>query len=67
MKKDSLEEYIKANRDDFDFREPSPDLWERIEKPVPHKVVSLRKYFYRAAIVLLVVSVGGVLSVALRF
>jgi hypothetical protein len=30
MKTDRLEEFIKANRDEFDFRTPSPEVWEKI-------------------------------------
>ncbi len=62
MKKDRLEEFVKANRDDFDFREPSPELWGKIAKQSqPAKVVSIRKYLYRAAVLLAVVSIGSVL------
>jgi len=60
MNKDRLEEFVKANRDDFDFREPSPELWQRIAKPEPHKkIVPFRKYLYRAAVVLAVISIGS--------
>lgn len=61
MKKDSLEEFVKANRDDFDFREPSPDLWQGIVKQEVQKdkTVTFRKYLYRAAVVLVLVSIGS--------
>lgn len=62
MKRDSLEDFVRANRDDFDFREPSPGLWDRIAGQEPaKKVVPLRKYFYRAAVLLAVVSLGSAL------
>lgn len=70
MKTDRLEDFVKARRDDFDFREPSPELWERIAKPgKAKKVVPLRQYLYRAAMVLVVVSIGSVLlwQFGLRF
>ena len=62
MKRDSLEDFVSANRDDFDFREPSPELWQRIAIEEPRKkVVPFRKYLYRAAIILVVVSIGSAL------
>ncbi len=60
MNKDRLEEFVKANRDDFDFREPSPELWQRIAKQESQKkIVPFRKYLYRAAVVLAVISIGS--------
>lgn len=62
MKKDSLEEFVRNNRDDFDFREPSPELWQRISNPEPKKrIMPFRKYWYRAAVVLAIISVGSAL------
>ncbi len=62
MKTDSLEEFIKDQREEFDFREPSPELWERINKQTQtKKVISFRKYFLRAAVVLAIVSLSTVL------
>lgn len=62
MKTDRLEEFVKANRDEFDFREPSPDVWHKIatetKKP---KTVSMRNYFMRAAVVIAVVAISSVL------
>jgi hypothetical protein len=62
MKTDRLEEFVKANRDDFDFREPSPGIWEKIaaetKKP---KTVSLRNYFIQIAAVVAVVAISTVL------
>ncbi|WP_167609997.1 hypothetical protein [Maribellus sediminis] len=62
MKKDRLEEFVSANRDEFDFREPSPELWEKIAKNTPQKkVVPLRSYFMRVAAVLVVALISSVL------
>ena len=62
MKQDRLEEFVRANRDDFDFREPSPELWEKIsEKTAPKKVVPFRRYMVRIAAVLVVAMVSSVL------
>jgi len=62
MKTDRLEEFIKDQREEFDFREPSPELWERINKKTePKKVIPFRKYFLRAAVVLVVISLSAVL------
>ncbi len=62
MKQDRLEEFVKANRDDFDFREPSPELWKKIsEKSKPQKVVPFRRYMIRLAAVLVVALVSSVL------
>jgi len=59
MKQDRLEEFVKANRDDFDFREPSPELWQRIaNQETQKKVVPFRKYLYRAAVILVIISIG---------
>lgn len=62
MKTDRLEDFVKANREEFDFREPSPDVWEKIsadtKKP---KVVSMQNYFLRIAAVVAVVLVSSVL------
>ncbi len=60
MKQDRLEEFVKANRDDFDFREPSPELWKKIsEKSKPQKVVPFRRYMIRIAAVLVVALVSS--------
>ncbi|MEN8115928.1 MAG: hypothetical protein ABFS16_03055 [Bacteroidota bacterium] len=62
MKTDRLEEFVKNNRDNFDFREPSPEVWKKIsvntKKP---KVVSMRHYLVRVAAVVASVVIGSVL------
>lgn len=62
MKKDRLEDFVRANRDDFDFREPSPELWEKIAGSAKQKkVVPFRSYMMRIAAVLLIALVSSVL------
>jgi hypothetical protein len=62
MKKDRLEEFVSANRDEFDFREPSPELWEKIAENVSRKkVVPFRTYFMRIAAVLVIALISTVL------
>jgi len=39
--KDSLKEFIDKNRSEFDNREPSEQLWNRIKSSVPGRQVSL--------------------------
>lgn len=62
MKTNRLEDFVKANRDAFDFREPSSEVWDKIatntQKP---KVVVLRQYFMRVAAVLVVAIISTVL------
>jgi hypothetical protein len=62
-----LEDFIKTNRDEFDDREPSADLWNRIEKHLPAqyepkkretKTFSLGFVFRVAAMVILVMGIG---------
>ena len=62
MKTDRLEEFVKANRDNFDFREPSPEVWKKISVETKKtKTVSMRSYFMRAAVVAAVVVISSVL------
>ncbi|WP_340113379.1 hypothetical protein [Maribellus mangrovi] len=62
MKKDRLEEFVSANREEFDFREPSPELWKKIaENTSRKKVVPFRTYFMRIAAVLVIALVSTVL------
>lgn len=62
MKIDRLEEFVKANRDDFDFREPSPNVWENVSTETKHtKVVSFRNYFLRVAAVVAIVVISSML------
>ena len=49
---DQLEKFILDNRDEFDVYEPSPDVWNKIEKDLHKKKrLSLKGVLYRAAAV----------------
>lgn len=62
MKTDRLEEFVKAKRDEFDFREPSPQVWEKISAETKkHKTVSMRNYFIRVAAIVVVVVISSAL------
>ncbi len=51
-----LEDFIKANRDEFDFREPSPEVWNKISaKKSKPKVIIMRSYIIRAAAVIAII------------
>ena len=66
MQTDRLEDFVRANKDEFDFREPSANVWEQINKEAkPTKVVSLRQYMLRIAAVVAVVAVSSVLLLQL--
>jgi hypothetical protein len=61
MRKNKLEDFVKVNRDAFDFREPSPEVWNRISGNFQSpKVVSFRTYLLRVAVVLAIISIGSV-------
>lgn len=62
MKTDRLEEFIKANREDFDHLEPSAKVWENISGAKSKtKTIRLAKYLLRIAAVIAVVAVTSVL------
>jgi hypothetical protein len=55
MKTDRLEDFIKANREEFDQLEPSDKVWEQISKSTRKtRKVSFAQYFMRIAAVLLI-------------
>lgn len=54
--KDNLEEYIKNNRESFDFHEPSEDIWNKISKPDKKNKFSSYTWFSIAASILVVIS-----------
>ncbi|WP_319500744.1 hypothetical protein [uncultured Draconibacterium sp.] len=61
MEKNRLEEFIKTNREEFDFRTPSPEVWDKIDAATKTtKVVPLRHYFIRAAAVAVILIATGV-------
>lgn len=56
-----MEEFIKANREEFDFRTPSPEVWDKIDAATKKtKVVSMRHYFIRAAAVAVILIATGI-------
>jgi hypothetical protein len=56
MKTDPLEKLVLENRDAFDLGEPSPELWDRIEKPKKARVIDVnwKKVAWRAAAVAII-------------
>ena len=69
MKTDRLEDFIKTNREEFDFREPSPDIWNNIAaKHKKTKVVKMRSYIIRvAAVITIAVVTTAILYQTNRF
>ncbi len=62
MKTDPLEKFVKANREDFDFRAPSPEVWAKINSTTKKpKVVVMRNYLLRVAAVVAVAAISSVL------
>ena len=60
MQTDRLEDFVKAKRDEFDFREPSPEVWEKINAETKKtKIVSMRHYLLRVAAVVAVVAISS--------
>jgi len=57
-----LEEFVKANREDFDVRQPDPSLWLRInpasEKPKANRQIRWLRYAVAAAVIFAFVSAG---------
>lgn len=60
--KDRLEEFVKANREAFDDREPDPSLWLRInpqnEQPPADRKLRWMRYAAAAAVIFAFVSAG---------
>ncbi len=55
MQTNHLEEFIKANREEFDQLEPSDKVWEQISKSTRKtRKISFAQYFMRIAAVLIV-------------
>jgi hypothetical protein len=53
--RDKFEEYIRNNREEFDFHEPKSGLWKEIEKSVSvRKTLRWRFYLSRAAAVIII-------------
>ena len=53
--RDKFEEFVRNNSGEFDFYEPSEQLWQGIENRIkPKKTLNWRLYLYRAAAVILI-------------
>jgi hypothetical protein len=54
--KDRFEEFIRNHSQEFDFREPDPALWGKIEKAiVPKKRIRWQYYLSRAAVIIVLI------------
>jgi len=57
---DNLEKFILQNREEFDFNEPSPEIWDKIENRKPKsKIITInwKKNILRAASVIIIASI----------
>lgn len=55
-----LDDFIKANRDEFNFHDPSPEVWERIAaKNKKTKVVLMQSYIVRVAAVIAIAAISS--------
>lgn len=62
MKTDRLEEFINANRGEFDQLEPSPKVWENISEATKKgKTMQLNTYFFRIAAVAVILVITSIL------
>lgn len=61
MKNNKLEEFVKTNREEFDFLEPSPEVWNKIQSASKEtKTIRLRTYVLRAAAVIAIALISSV-------
>jgi len=52
---DRFEKFIRENREEFDFREPDPRLWKKIESGIrPRRIINWKTIVSRAAVVLII-------------
>ncbi len=61
MQYDELEDFIRANRDEFDDQLPSAEVWDNIAKytqPRKSKMVAFRKFFSMAATIAVLLVCG---------
>ena len=62
METNRLEEFIKANREEFDQMEPSEKVWDSISKNSgKHKVLRLNRALLRVAAILVFVVISSAL------
>lgn len=61
--KDRFEKYIEENRDQFDFHDPDPRVWDRISKDIAKaRSINWKVVLSRAAIVVAIFSVSFMAS-----
>ncbi len=58
---DRLENFVKANRQEFDTLEPSPNIWKKIRENSNPKGYKINRYLLRIAAVIAVVAISTVL------
>jgi hypothetical protein len=52
---DRFEKFIRENREEFNFREPDPRVWNKIESGIrPRRIINWRTIVSRAAMVLII-------------
>jgi len=56
-----LEDFVKANREEFDDLEPSPNVWKKIRNNSNPKIYKINRYLLRIAAVIAVAAVSTVL------
>lgn len=63
MKEDRLESYVRNNRDEFDFMEPSPEVWSKVNKQLGKqpKTIWFRSSTFKAAAVIVMVFISSAL------
>lgn len=62
---DKLEKFITGNKDDFNFREPDPAVWNKIQKSIKQektKQVNWKTIIWRAAVVAIIFVSGYTVS-----
>lgn len=68
MKTDRLEDFVKANREEFDHLEPSAAVWGKIQASQKKtKTVNLRTYIFRAAAIVAIVIVSSAILINQNF
>lgn len=63
---EELEKRILTSREAMDIHEPGSDLWNRIERELPHRRVTGRTFLFRAASVLIIAAAGFTALLVLR-
>lgn len=66
MKNDELKKFVNEHRQEFDFREPDPAIWDRIKQesdkkkqpPKGGKIIKFQRFLYRAAAVIVIATLS---------